>query len=330
MPSFSIVIETANLATADPRRLMASLDSIASQNPSPALAREVILLDGGEAPRELLDNLQIRYPWLSVHRVPAGTDYGDQKALAVSLGSGQIIVFADSDCLYEPGWLTSFLEGFATRADVKVLAGETAVAIAGPFTLAMALVFFFPRFSYQAEIAPARGFYGNNVAFRRDLFSVCPFPSGLPIYRGQNVIYSRMLRRAGVPIWRQPGARSVHSPPEGVRAAILRFFLTGRDTPRLARLLPTGADAPFQGDYEPYDRQGGRVRKVLERVRNIRRQQPLRLLLLPLAFPIAASCVASFFAGVAAERLRPSVQAGELREESAYRAAAAGGSDSSS
>ena len=305
VPSFSIVIETANLATADPRRLRASLDSIASQDPSPAQAREVILLDCGEAPRELLDNLQTRYPWLVVQRVSAGTDYGDQKALAVSQGSGEIVVFADSDCLYEPRWLAALLEAFAARSDVNVLAGETAVLIAGPFTLAMALVFFFPRFSYQADVAPARGFYGNNVAFRRDVFAVCPFPSGLPIYRGQNVIYSRILRRAGVPIWRQPHARSEHSPPEGVGSAILRFFLTGRDTPRLARLLPTEADAPFQGDYEPYGRQGGRIRKVLERLRAIGRQQPFSLLLLPLALPIAALCVASFFAGVAVERLRP-------------------------
>ena len=315
VPSFSIVIETANLATADPRRLTASLDSLARQDPSPAQAREVILLDAGEAPRELLNSLRVRYPWLSLRGIAAGTDYGDQKALAVSLGSGEIIVFADSDCHYEPGCLASFLETFRARPDVQVLAGETAVAISGPFTLAMALVFFFPRFSCQSEIAPARGFYGNNVAFRRDVFPVCPFPSGLPIYRGQNVIYSRMLRRAGVSLWREPRARSVHSPPEGVWAAIRRFFLTGRDTPRLARLMPTAADAPFEGDYEPYDFPGGRVRKVLKRVRDIGRQQPLRLLLLPLAVPIAVSCVASFFAGVAAERLRPSVEAGKLRQQ---------------
>ena len=284
---------------------MDSLDSIARQNPSPAQAREVILLDGGEAPRELLDSLQIRYPWLAVRSIPAGTDYGDQKALAVSMGSGEIIVFADSDCLYEAHWVASFLETFAARADVQVLAGETAVSIAGPFTLAMALVFFFPRFSYQTDVAPARGFYGNNVAFRRDLFSVCPFPSGLPIYRGQNVVFSRLLRKAGVAIWRQPRARSEHSPPEGVRTAVMRFFLTGSDTPRLARLLPAETDAPFQGDYEPYDREGGRIRKVIERVRAIARQQPAQLLLLPLALPIAALCIVSFFAGLAVERLRP-------------------------
>lgn len=306
LPSFSIVVETANLRTADPQRLIASLDSIANQVPSPSLARAAVVLDSGDAPPELLETLRARYPWSSIQRIPAGTDYGDQKAIAMSFATGEIVVFADSDCLYEPGWLASHLETFATRPDIDVLAGETAVAITGPSTLAMGLVYFFPRFSGETEAAPARGFYGNNVAFRCDVFRHCPFPSGLPIYRGQNVIYSRSLRAAGISIWRQPRARSLHSPPEGLWPALRRFFWSGRDTPRLARLGSPPPEAPFQGDFEPYHRTGGRVRKVIERVRAIFRQQPHMLLLLPIALPIALACVVAFFTGIAVERARPS------------------------
>lgn len=316
IPPFSIVIETANLQTADPQRLLASLESIATQVPSPALAQAVVILDSSEAPPALLKELQGRYPWISIERIPEGTDYGDQKALAMASSSGEVTIFADSDCLYEPGWLDSYLATFAARPDVGVLAGETAVVIRGPFTLAMALIFFFPRFSYETEISPARGFFGNNVAFRRDVFERCPFPSGLPIYRGQNVIYSRSLREVGIGIWRQPRARSQHAPPEGILTAIRRFFWTGRDTPRLARLGSAPADAPFQGDFEPYDRPGARVRKVTERVRNIARQQPGMFLLLPLALPIALACVASFFVGVAVERTWPSAANARMPEES--------------
>src|SRR5687768_5573728 len=108
LPSFSIVIETANLRTADPARLLASLDSIASQVPSPATAREIVVLDSDDAPVALLETIRARYPWISTERIPAGTDYGDQKSLAASFASGEVLVFADSDCLYEPGWLASF------------------------------------------------------------------------------------------------------------------------------------------------------------------------------------------------------------------------------
>jgi hypothetical protein len=305
LPSWSIVIETANLQTADQSDLITSLDSIASQDPSPAEANEVVILDSGEAEPELLKDLLARYPWARVEQIPEGTDYGDQKSLSAEFTTGEVVVFADSDCTYDKGCLASYLETFAQRSDVEIQAGETAILIRGPFTLAMALVYFFPRFSYEREVSPARGFYGNNVAFRRDVLARCPFPEGLPVYRGQNVIHSRLLREAGIGIWRQPGARSAHSPPVGLVAALRRFYLTGHDSPRLTRLRPAAADAPFQGDFEPYGRPGGRVRKVWERLKTIARQQPLMLLWLPVALPVALACVASFFMGLAAERVRP-------------------------
>ncbi|HEV2689239.1 MAG TPA: glycosyltransferase family A protein [Bryobacteraceae bacterium] len=304
------MIETANLEMAAHQRLIASLDSIARQSLSPTLARAVVLLDSGEAAPALLEMLRSRYPWISIQSIPSGTDYGDQKSMAVGFASGEIVVFADSDCVYESDWLRSFVQAFAMRPDIDVLAGETTVAITGSFTLAMALVFFFPRFSFETEVAQAHGFYGNNVAFRRDVFSLCPFPSGLPVHRGQNVVYSRSLHAAGIPIWRHPRARALHSPPEGMWQALRRFFWSGQDTPRIARLATPPPDAPFQGDCEPHHRDGRRIRKVTERVRAIYRQQPHMLLLLPVALPIALACTAAFFLGVAVERLKPSTEAG--------------------
>jgi len=311
MSSFSIVVETANLATASHELLAESLDSLESQSVSPALATDVVILDSGEAAPDLLQQLKRRYPWLRVESIPEDTDYGDQKSMAASFVSGDILVFADSDCVYRPGWLHAMVKPFADRPDLQLLAGETAVLIQGPFTLAMALVFFFPRFSFQSEIAPARGFYGNNVAMRRSLLQQHPFPAGLPIYRGQNVVFSRMLWEAGVPLWRQPLAQSVHSPPENFLTAIRRFFWTGRDTPRLRVVGPQPSAVPFQGDYEPYSGQGGgRLTKLALRLRDIARQQPGMLILwLPFALPIALSCVAAFFCGVLTERCAPRVAA---------------------
>jgi hypothetical protein len=94
--------------------------------------------------------------------------------------------------------------------------------------------------------------------------------------------------------------------------ALRRFFWTGQDTPRLARLGTPPPDAPFQGDFEPYHRTGGRVRKVIERLGAISRQQPRMLLLLPVAVPIALACVAAFFVGVAVERAMPSTKGAGL------------------
>ncbi len=51
LPSFSIVIETENLAVTDIAGLEESLDSLAGQQLSPAQAREVIVIESGDVPR---------------------------------------------------------------------------------------------------------------------------------------------------------------------------------------------------------------------------------------------------------------------------------------
>ena len=266
----------------------------------------MVLIDSGAAPPELFAPFLEKYPWLRLHPIAPGVDYGDQKSLTASLVSGEVVLLADSDCVYQPGWIDSILRTFADRPEIGVIAGETTIAIEGPYTLGIALIYFFPRFSWETEPAQARGFFGNNVAFRRQVLLDCPFPSGLPIFRGQNVIYSRMLRAAGIPIWRLPLARCWHAPPDTFLKALARLFETGRDMPRLARLDSPPADAPYQGDFEPYDRTGGRVRKVVERFRSMWKQEPAQLLWLPLALPIAAACVGAFFLGLMTERMFPS------------------------
>jgi hypothetical protein len=193
------------------------------------------------------------------------------------------------------------LETFAAEPGVGAVAGETTIAITGPFTLAAALFYFFPRFSGETAAAPARGFYLNNVAFRREVVQAHPIPFGLPVRGGQNVLYSRILDTAGVRIARQPRACALHAPPEDPWMAIRILFWTGRDTMRFDRLAPPRD--PWVGDYEPYGPPRGRVGKVLLRLRDVARQQPAMLAWLPVAAPILALVFGAFFAGRLVERL---------------------------
>ena len=302
-PSFSIFIETSNLEMAAHERLRATLRSIAAQEPPPETAEEVVLLVDGTIDSQLMDELLARHPWLRTRRIEPGIGYGDQKALgAASMSaSSEILVFADADCQYEPGWLDATLSTFRDRPDVEAIAGETTIDVQGPYTLATALFFYFPRFSNETEPSRARGMYLNNAAFRRSLLSRIPFPEGLAVRRGQNVLYCRVLENAGVSIWRVPRARSLHSPPEGVRAAVKLLFWTGRDSWRFDALVPTPPGDPWSGDYEPYDRPAGRVGKIRRRFRDLARENRTSLAWLPLALPIACATMASFFAGRATE-----------------------------
>ena len=51
----------------------------------------------------------------------------------------------------------------------------------------------------------------------------------MPLYRGNCVIHAQTLLAAGYTIWRQPKARSLHAPPNGLAHYFKRFLLIGHD-----------------------------------------------------------------------------------------------------
>lgn len=308
-PTFSILIETANLAEADPAALRTCLDSIAAQGISPAEAEQVVLLDSGELASPDLPSLRRDYPWLSVRRVGAD-GYGDVKAAAAEVGTGDVVVLCDADCRYEPGWLEHLLAPFAARQDVGIVAGETTTPVDGAFGLAMALAFVFPRASGETQLSPARWYWANNVAFRRTVLEEVPLPSGLPLYRGQTIPHGRLLRAAGHTIWRQPLARAIHVLPE--RSELLRrFFLKGHDAYTISQLLDDRSRRSFVGGMEPGPATLGRVRDALRRARSVLAEEPRRALLLPVALPVVLLVGVAYLAGAATARARHLAPAGE-------------------
>ena len=66
--------------------------------------------------------------------------------LGASCTTGEIAVFCDSDCVYEPNWLRKMLMPFSQRPDIQVVSGETTTHIAGPYGLAMSLTYLFHDF----------------------------------------------------------------------------------------------------------------------------------------------------------------------------------------
>ncbi|MDM7326482.1 MAG: hypothetical protein P3X23_005110 [Thermosynechococcus sp. Uc] len=56
LPTFSIILETENLANADIAGLHRALQSLASQDLPPTAANEVLVLETGDAPKQILRN----------------------------------------------------------------------------------------------------------------------------------------------------------------------------------------------------------------------------------------------------------------------------------
>lgn len=296
LPTFSIVIETDNLAVVDFDELLACLESLANQGEILSQADGVFVADGGVAPDRILDELGAHYPWLTIVHADAGASYIELKLLGALKTDSEVIVFCDGDVRYEPGWLAALLDGFRQRPDANLIAGETTTPITGPYSLAFALTFNFPRLTGESVLAPTSTYWANNVAARRGTLARIPLPDPAQLYRGQNLVHmARILRESGV-ILRQPRARGWHAvvPPSEI---IRRYYLLGRDAASIRAITAREYGRPYLGAMSP-DRSGhGIFGRVAGRLRQIARTQPASLLLLPLALPFLCVMGATYLAG---------------------------------
>lgn len=261
LPSFSIVLETENLAQADLQGLLRSLACLDAQTPSPSEANEVLLIDSGDTPVLLLAQIGQQYPWLQVAKAPEGTGYYDAKMLGARLATGEVVVFYDSDCLYETSWLYQMLSSFQ-QPNVQVVAGETRTRGLGLYGTAMAISYIFPQYSGETELQSASQYFLNNVAFRRNLLMSYPIPRDLPLYRGNCVIHARQLLEAGHRIWRQPLARASHAPPNGLGHFFWRFLLIGHDYYWQQQLLQNSPQRKSMANQERAEPTGGWLDKL--------------------------------------------------------------------
>jgi GT2 family glycosyltransferase len=300
LPSFSLILETENLENADIEDLSRSLRSLVNQKVSPDRAQEVLLIDSGDAPPQLLSQLCDRYPWIKVYPAPAETGYYGAKMLGAELATGEIVVYCDSDCIYEPTWLGNLLTPLSQNPAIEVVAGETRTRGRGPYGTAMALTYIFPQYSGQTELTPTGQYFLNNVAFRREFLLRHPIPPQLPLYRGNCAIHAQNLVRSGYQIWRQPIARGTHAPPEGLAHFFWRFLLIGHDYYWQNRLMAAGDRAAFRESSF-----GGKVQTFFDRVGTLFADNPRHWFYLPLAVPIAAASIGLIFVGHSITRFRP-------------------------
>ena len=141
-----------------------------------------------------------------------GIEYHQLKNAGGDVANGEIVAFIDSDVVPEDTWLAAIAEAFEDP-DVEVVSGAT---YTGPLdSLYNRCVASFWRFEPRPDDAPpetGRGFWSNNVAFRRETFAKHHWPVD-PRIRDENVDFNRNITAAGVRMVHAPKARLEHSPP---------------------------------------------------------------------------------------------------------------------
>jgi hypothetical protein len=233
--SYSVVIETENLSMADNACLWDCLDSLQVAIAKTAPPLEAWLLNTGDVSPAMMATLAEKYPWVTLVQSPPGENYYETKMRGALLSTSAIVVFADSDCTYNPDWLVGLLEPFEDNR-VRIVAGETGFCDAGPYGLALSIAHSFDGYSEKNSLYRVNNYYANNVAFRRSVLVDLPIPLRLPLYRHSCSAHCMELRRRGETIWAQPRSRAAHASPEGLSHFYWRFLLFGRDRAIRARL----------------------------------------------------------------------------------------------
>jgi glycosyltransferase involved in cell wall biosynthesis len=294
LPSFSLILETENLANADLKGLSKSLASLANQDISPAEANEVLLMDSGDTPPELLRHLCDEYPWIKVHQTQLATGYYKAKMLGAESVTGEVVVYFDSDCIYESHWLRTILTSFTQGEAVQVVAGETRTRGKGAYGMAMAFTYIFPQSSGEKTLTPASQYFLNNVAFRREFLLNHPIPTDLPLYRGNCVIHAHKIQNLGYTIWKQSQARATHAPPNGLSHFFWRFLLIGHDYYWQKKLL---AKEHIKGGKRILTEEDRKLKTFRDRFSKIWTNNPRQFFYLPIAIPIIISALALILAG---------------------------------
>lgn len=304
-PSFSLILETENLANADLKGLSKSLATLANQDISPALANEVLLIDSGDTPLDILEQLCQQYPWIKVHQTQLEIGYYKAKMLGAQLVTGEIVVYFDSDCLYESNWLRNILTAFTQSEAIQIVAGETMTRAKGAYGTAMALTYIFPQHSGQKTLSPTSQYFLNNVAFRRAFLLSNPIPCDLPLYRGNCVIHARNLQNRGYIIWKQSQAKATHAPPNGLSHFFWRFLLIGHDLYWQNRLLTKAKYSAKKSDPDPMSGINGKLQVFSDRVGKMWAENPRQFIYLPLAIPIVITALALIFSGYCITVFKP-------------------------
>jgi glycosyltransferase involved in cell wall biosynthesis len=290
LPSFSVVIETANLSMADIDDLRGTLESMAAQTVAVQDAAEVFLVDTGDVPEDALQKILGTYPWLRVMKLPQTMGYEELKMAGANAATGEVVVFADGDCYYEPQWLEAMLTPF-TDPSVQVVGGATAIDSSTAYGFGAGVAFSFTPLESSTKPYETNKFHLNNVAYRRALLQKIPIPSRRPCYR-MGALHAALLRSAGYAIWRQPTARARHTPPNGFRHFMWRFLLFGHDGIVVPKLIAAEARA-LNVQPEPSQRTVKLLwrwisQSTVKLVAEIGRR-PSRVVSLPVVLPVIAA-----------------------------------------
>lgn len=241
--TITIVLETHNLHAGE-RDARAKVLTELSTHLRPQLdacagLTEVLVTHTGTAPcdAEVLSRASGRA--VRFVELEPTSSYYEAKNRGFAASTGDIVVFADSDCRPEADWLARLLRPIRSGL-AQVSAGRTRYRDDVLGRAVSLLDFLYVTRKEVDGRVFTRNFYANNVAFVRAVFEAHPYREG-PFFRGQCQVLGVELAEAKIPIAFVGDAVTVHRFPDHLSELLELRLRRGGDLAHLAPRLTAHA-----------------------------------------------------------------------------------------
>jgi hypothetical protein len=183
--------------------LRATLRGLARQDfTGPA---EFIFLEDEKLRHEVPSDLTDILPQLQIAFTNRTLQY-DMKSDAATLGTGDIVVLLDSDCVPVPGWLRALVETFQAHPEAGVVSGRTAYAGKTFLERACGVL---GRAYVERRTLRTQHISNNNAGFRREVLRKHPLPSEAGPFSSK--LHADAIERDGWELLFDPRAAATHA-----------------------------------------------------------------------------------------------------------------------
>jgi glycosyltransferase involved in cell wall biosynthesis len=227
--TFSVVIETENLAMGGVADLERCLDSLDKQTLDIRKANEVWIMVGGHLDPADAEHIRKKYPWTTIHQSNSELSYVGAKKLGAEISTGSVVFFADSDLAYDPRWLELIMTERANHSPKDVVCSDSRLKLESSYEFAMQAVWMVSVKRSGGPVKEVDGFHMNNFSIDRQTMIESHYDEGLPLYRGSFGYWRKRMRLHGIKFHRVPKTMGYHLSPQGVREWFYRMLIFGGD-----------------------------------------------------------------------------------------------------